>query len=337
MEKSGGSMLKNTMIVGALMTVLGFTGFVLCLPATVSNVNGILTSYREEYNKTEPIYEIDNQEINQIRFFGDINVRLLQSEDEMIRVYRVSKRAKEDNLKIVRTWDTERAYLNITGTTEKYSGMGLLDRLFSLINDQVYEEITVYIPKTVEISASGLNGELFGVLNVEYLNSYAGSFVEPEETITLEEIRQRHLAVEQNLLQYEFDLDTLEQRYREGKNTKEEYDDGREEQIANISYELEKVVRMLASFYQLTEQHITLVMDSVGEYLDAKYAYRGMVLQGEMELETMEEQGVSPERIQQREEELQREEQEAKQQYDQAKEALHRYENIYLGGFDLVC
>ena len=215
--------------------------------------------------------------------------------------------------------------------------MGLLDRLFSLINDQVYEEITVYIPKTVEISASGLNGELFGVLNVEYLNSYAGSFVEPEETITLEEIRQRHLAVEQNLLQYEFDLDTLEQRYREGKNTKEEYDDGREEQIANISYELEKVVRMLASFYQLTEQHITLVMDSVGEYLDAKYAYRGDGAargdgtgdhggtRGFSRTDPTAGRGTA------------KEEQEAKQQYDQAKEALHRYENIYLGGFDLVC
>ena len=65
---------------------------------------------------------LTTRRLTQIRFFGDINVRLLQSEDEMIRVYRVSKRAKEDNLKIVRTWDTERAYLNITGTTEKYSG-----------------------------------------------------------------------------------------------------------------------------------------------------------------------------------------------------------------------
>lgn len=329
-------MLKHTMLVGGMITVLGFAGFVLCLPFAVTNVNQIVTSYREEFNKTEMVYETGTEDVNQIRFFGDVNVRLRQSEDDQVRVYRVSKRVSDDSLRIMRTRDAERSYLNITGSTEKYGGSGVMDRVFSLMNDQTFEEITVYIPKTVEINASGLNGDLFGLLQVEYLNSYTGALVEPEGYITIEEIRQNHLAIEQTMEQYEYDLETLGQRYALGQVEEEKYEEGKEEQIGNITYELEKVVRMLASHYQLTEQHVTLIMRGVREYIDCKYDYKDVLLRQEIAKREFEAENLSEEEYEEEQELLAEEEKELLSALEAADNRLSRYESIYLSGFDLI-
>ncbi len=329
-------MLKHTMLVGGMITVLGFAGFVLCLPFAVKNVNQIVTSYREEFDKTELFYETTTEDINQIRFFGDVNVRLRQSEDDKVRVFRVSKRMPDDSLRVLRTQDAERSYLNITGNTEKYGGSGVLDRVFSLMNDQTFEEITVYIPKTVEINASGLGGDLFGLLQVEYLNSYTGALVEPEGYLTLEEIRQNHLAIEQSMAQYEYDLETLGQRYADGQTDQESYREGLKEQTGNIAYELEKVVRMLASHYQLTEQHVTLIMDSVRAYIDCKYQYKDILLRRQMAQQSFAEQALSEEEYTEELQGLETEEQAALQALEEAQAKLARYESIYLDGFDLI-
>ena len=329
-------MFKHTMLIGGMITVLGFAGFLLCLPFAVKNVNQIVTSYREEFNKTELFYETTTENVNQIRFFGNVNVRLRQSEDDKVRVYRVSKRMPDDSLRILRTQDAERSYLNITGNTEKYGGTGLLDRVFSLMNDQTFEEITVYIPKTVEINASGLGGDLFGLLQVEYLNSYTGALVEPEGYLTLEEIRQNHLAIEQSMSQYEYDLETLGQRYVQGQTDQESYREGVQEQTGNIAYELEKVVRMLAAHYQLTEQHVTLIMDSVRAYIDCKYQYKDVLLRRQIARQELEDQAVAEETYAEEQEALDTEEQDALLALEEAQAKLARYESIYLEGFDLI-
>lgn len=329
-------MLKQTMLIGGMITVLGFAGFVLCLPFAVKNVNQIVTSYREEFNKTELFYETSAEDVNQIRFFGEVNVRLRQSEDDKVRVFRVSKRMPDDSLRIRRTQDAERSYLNITGNTEKYGGSGLLDRVFSLMNDQTFEEITVYIPKTVEINASGLGGDLFGLLQVEYLNSYTGALVEPEGYLTLEEIRQNHLAIEQSMEQYEYDLETLGQRYADGQTDQESYEEGREEQIDNIAYELEKVVRMLAAHYQLTEQHVSLIMESARSYLSCKYQYKDVLLRQQMARQSFEDQALSEEEYDEETQALDTEAAAALSALEEAQTRLARFESIYLDGFDLI-